>query len=421
MIKAFSYSFVLSFIAVGSAVSQNSIDGKSVEVVVTDRMPAVASAPVAKAAPTPLVVGRPRVAEEAPPVPNPSVPAASTGAPRTLSFTEIKSKIAEGRRQLQTRPLVTASVGARFEGIETVRVAFHNWRTNELDYVVLTKESFLSTREEKQLTSENGLPITLRTIRGNGVNTPVTITDGTGMNHLPLLVQYPRVANGQYQEMAYYMSTHPGLITPEVVGAGKIYVRNVIDIARDRLRERNITIQPRIADMAERLAVVEHVDHARFRNEIHQSIYNDVFTLFALNEGGTYRYAVSSANAGGMVQMIPSTYRMVRAQYPQVPLMPDFVEGMRDHVNAAQAMLLYMQWTWDDIRVRPAIANALITGLATQEQLMAAGYNSNPARLAGYISRGGASWTTLIPRETQMYLQIYASLERNVPQTPRAR
>ena len=67
------------------------------------------------------------------------------------------------------------------------------------------------------------------------------------------------------------------------------------------------------------------------------------------------------------------------------------------------------------------IANAMQTGIATQEHLMAAGYNSNPARLAGYIDRGGSSWTVLIPRETQIYLQIWDSLERNVTLTPRKR
>ena len=122
-----------------------------------------------------------------------------------------------------------------------------------------------------------------------------------------------------------------------------------------------------------------------------------------------------------MVQMIPSTYRMVRSKFSNVPLMPDFVEGMRDHVNAAQAMLLYMQWTWEDLKSRPAINDAMLNGIATQEQLMAAGYNSNPARLASYLTRGGAGWTNLIPRETQMYLQIYASVERHVPMAPRAR
>jgi len=52
---------------------------------------------------------------------------------------------------------------------------------------------------------------------------------------------------------------------------------------------------------------------------------------------------------------------------------------------------------------------------------MAAGYNSNPAKLAGYINRGGAEWTGLIPRETKIYLQIYDALQRNVPMTARTR
>ena len=58
---------------------------------------------------------------------------------------------------------------------------------------------------------------------------------------------------------------------------------------------------------------------------------------------------------------------------------------------------------------------------ATPEQLMAAGYNSNPARLAGYINRGGAAWTSLIPRETKVYLQIYSALETAVPEQHRSR
>ena len=387
------------------------------------------SRPAPRPTPSPIIVGqRPRVAvAEAEPAPAARIEAPRTVTPsassaaRTLSFREIKSKIAEATRVMRTRPLTIASVGTQYQGIEAVRVAFHDFDRNEIDYVVMTKEDFLSTKYETAVTSENGRRMVARTLRGNGVNTPIILTDEKGSRHLPLLVQYPRVDKGTYQETAYYMSTHPGLVTPEVVGAGRIYVHNVLEIAREKLQSRGIKIQPKVADIAERLAVVEHVDHMRFKTEPHNDIYNDVFTLFALNEGQTYRYAVSSAGAGGMVQMIPSTYRMVRAQFPQVPLTPDFVVGMRDHVNAAQAMLLYMQWTWDDLRSRSAISGAILSGIATQEQIMAAGYNSNPARLAGYINRGGAGWTNLIPRETQMYLQIYESVDRLVPMTPRAR
>ncbi|MGD9589870.1 MAG: hypothetical protein AB7Q37_16005 [Pyrinomonadaceae bacterium] len=397
-------------------------------VVVTDQMP-----PIKKPQPaaTPIIVGdreKNTISEGEPERKSPRSAEPSgdlsadraAAAARSLSFGEIKNKLAEAKRTMQTRALPTASVDSNVP-LDFVRVAFHDWKTGELDFVVMSKEMFLERGTPNRLISQNGKSLTVVTIRGNGVNTPITLNEDDGTRHLPLMVQYPVIRNGKYIETAYYMSTHPGLVTPEVVNAGRFYVRNVIEIARDRLREKGIHIQPRIADIAERLAAVEHVDHLRFRTEPHQNIYNDVFTLFALNEGQTYRYAVSSAGAGGMVQMIPSTYRMVRSWHPNVALMPDFVEGMRNHVNASQAMLLYMQRTWNDLFASPTVREALDSGFASQEHLMAAGYNSNPARLPGYIKRGGANWADLIPRETKIYLQIYDSIERNVPMAKRTR
>ena len=122
-----------------------------------------------------------------------------------------------------------------------------------------------------------------------------------------------------------------------------------------------------------------------------------------------------------MVQMIPWTYGMLRQRYPAVGLNPDFVFGMRNHGNALEAMLLYIRDTWSDLTLNETIAGALATGIATPADLIAAGYNSNPAKLAGYIRRGGASWRTLIPRETQMYLQIYQSFESLTPIKARAK
>ena len=409
-----------------------------VKVVVTNTMPPV-KPPAPRPTPTPIIVGESQNPQSvvpnipaAPVASGPSIvePARTATVPastsienlkfHSLSFRDLKSKIAEAKRFMQTRPLTTAAVSSPMSG-ESVRIAFNDVRTNKIDYVVISKEAFLSVKDEKLATSEAGRPLRIKTIRGNGVNTPIVVVDDRGEAQLPLLVQYPVVREGKYYETAYYHSTHPGLVTGEVVGAGRLYVRNVIEIARERLKERGITVTAKIADIAERLSTVEHVDHMRFRTEAHSKIYDDIFTLYALNEGQTYRYSVSSAGAGGMVQMIPSTYRMVRSWHPNVPLKADFVDGMRDHVNAAQAMLLYMNRTWVDLMASPTVADAFSSGIATQEQLMAAGYNSNPARLAGYIKRAGGNWTSLIPRETKIYLQIYDSLERFVPMTPRAR
>ena len=410
-----------------------------VKVVVTDNLPAPKPAATRpRTTPTPIVVG----ASQNPTSVVPSVPAAPVqSGPLTpqvqtatipastsienlkfhsLGFRELKNKIAEAKRYMQTRPLTTAAVSSPMAG-ESVRIAFNDSRQNEIDYVVISKEAFLSTKSEALAMSEGGIQLRIKTIRANGVNTPIALIDDRGETHLPLLVQYPVVREGKYYETAYYHSTHPGVVTLEVVNAGRLYVRNVIEIARERLKDHGITVSPKIADIAERLATVEHVDHMRFRTEPHKNIYDDIFTLYALNEGQTYRYSVSSAGAGGMVQMIPSTYRMVRSWHPNIPLKADFVDGMRDHVNATQAMLLYMNRTWNDLLASPTVANAFANGIATQEQLMAAGYNSNPARIAGYINRAGENWTNLIPRETKIYLQIYESLERYVPMNARTR
>jgi len=416
MKKEIFQAFLFAFTAAVTSFSQTvqmEPTPTPVKVVITNTMPPIkpAATPVPKPSQTPIIVGNNSAPQQAP---------SQNFNSRSMSFGQIKSRIAEAKRQMQTRPIATAmSEGTVMT--DFVRVAFHNWKTRQLDYVVMTKESFLDTDAEKQTVSQNGTRLSVRTIRGNGVNTPIVLIDENGETHQPLLVQYPVEKFGKYVETAYYMSTHPGLVTPEVVNAGRYYVRNVIEIARDKLREKGIVIQPKVADIAERLAAVEHVDHQRFRAEYHPNIYNDVYALFALNEEQTYRYSVSSAGAGGMVQMIPATYRMVRSWHYNVPLMPDFVEGMRNHVNASQAMLLYMQRTWNDLIANPTVAGALLEGIATPEQLMAAGYNSNPARLAGYIQRGGENWTNLIPRETKIYLQIYESVDRWVPMKPRTR
>ncbi len=351
------------------------------------------------------------------------MPAAAPVSPtffKPLSYKLIKSKIEEAKRQMLTRPVSTASVESPFD-TEVIRIAFYDYTTAKVDYLVTTKTDLLQTDSDVSILSASGKLFTLRTVRANGVNTPVMIIDRQNLAHLPLLVQYPVEKYGRLTETAYYISTHPGIVTPEVVGAGKIYVRNILDAARVNLQKKGVFISPQVADAAERLSIVEHIDHQRFRTEYALNIFNDVYALYALNEGQTYRYSVSSAGAGGMVQMIPATYYMIRSRYYNAALVPDFVEGMRNHQNAAAAMLLYMQMTWSDLISNETIYDAVQNNIATPQELMSAGYNSNPSRLAGYIKRGGASWKNLIPRETQIYLQINAAMDRFVPVIPRTK
>jgi hypothetical protein len=251
------------------------------------------------------------------------------------------------------------------------------------------------------------------------VNTAVTIFDDAGNSLAPLVVEFPIEKGGVFREMAYYTSAHPALLSLELSQAGRGYVRTMLDLAAKRLRDKGMFISPQIVDVAERLCLVEHVDHGRFRQENRLALYDEIYSLYALNELDTYRYSVSFAGAGGMVQMIPWAYNLMKQRHPGVGLLPDFVIGMRNHSNALQAMLLYMHDTWNDLSANADVQYALNAKLATQPELLAAGYNSNAARLPSYIRRGGSGWRTLIPRETQMYLQIYKSVEGLVPMKPR--
>ncbi|MDQ3667545.1 MAG: hypothetical protein M3410_13400 [Acidobacteriota bacterium] len=333
-----------------------------------------------------------------------------------LSPPAIRARIAEAERLFKSRPLPTAMGPS----IQFVTLAALDQSTARIHHVTLLKQTFLTKGSEFTTTSSLGMPLSIRVLRANGVNTAVTIFDNQGRSLTPLLVEFPIEKGGVFRELAYYTSAHPALLSSELARSGQWYVRNMLDLAAKRLGEKGVFISPRIVDVAERLCLVEHVDHARFRQENRGLLFQEIYSLFALNELDTYRYSVSTAGAGGMVQMIPWAYNLMKQRHPGVGLAPDFVTGMRNHGNALQAMLLYMHDTWNDLAANTEVQYALNAKLATQTELLAAGYNSNAARLPGYLRRGGSSWRTLIPRETQMYLQIYKSYEALVPIKPRS-
>jgi hypothetical protein len=368
--------------------------------------------------PPPPIVPQEKPVQIAPKLPvfeaeQPQKKLTTTAVPITnLTPSVISARISEAQRMLKTRPKPTALAVPQ---IEFVTIAALDRDTARTHFIIISKQTFLTKGAELTTTTSEGTTVNVRIVRANGVNTALTIFTPDGRSLAPLTIEYPIERGGKFLETAYYTSAHPALLSPDLVHSGQSYVRNMLDLAVKRLRERGVAISPMLVDVAERLCVVEHVDHERFRGENRLALYDEIYSLFALNEIDTYRFSVSSAGAGGMVQMIPWAYNLIRARHPGVGLMPDFVAGMRNHSNALQAMLLYMQDTWNDLAANDEVKYALNAKLATPSELMAAGYNSNAAKLPAYLKRGGDGWRTLIPRETQMYLQIYKSFEGLVP------
>jgi hypothetical protein len=318
----------------------------------------------------------------------------------------LRARIADAKLALRDAPA---------DGLDSVTLAVDDGGDGaHVQLVKLAKSDFLTKDAETSLLSSTGEALKVKVIRPNYVNTAVRVTDSKGREFRPLVVRYPVEKSGKLKEVGYYTAAHPAVEDDGVVRAGGDYVRERLDAAAAELAAKGEAIDPAVVDVAERLCHVEHTDHKRFLSEDSAALFDEIRTLYALNAGDTYRFSVSSAGAGGMVQMIPPTYEAIREQYPEAELKADFVEGMRDHANAARAMLLYMQNTWDYLRKQDEVVAALTSGLATQPELLAAGYNSNPRKLPGYLSRGGGAWRALIPEETKMYLRIYEAVEGNV-------
>ena len=288
---------------------------------------------------------------------------------RRLSPNRLRIRISEAQRLMKARPVPTAMTPS----LEFVTIAALLPETSQIHLIRVNKQTFLTKGSQVSGVSTMGLPVQVRIVRANGVNTAVTVFDDKNRSLLPLVVEFPIERAGKFREMAYYTSAHPALLSADLMKSGQTYVNSMVDLAAKRLRERGNQINPMLIDIAKRLCVVEHVDHERFRNENRIALFEEIYTLYALNELDTYRFSVSSAGAGGMVQMIPWTYNLMRERHPGVGLNPDFVLGMRNHGNALEAMLLYMQDTWNDLSANEDVQAALTAKEATTTEILAAG------------------------------------------------
>src|SRR5256886_14106130 len=332
------------------------------------------------------------------------------GTPATaISIVELNQRITEARQLLQESPTISQ---------DSVRVAALDSTNGELTTIPLSKDEFLTKDANIEATTAAGEKVRVRVIRANGVNTAITLGDAmTNEALIPLVVQFPIVRDGAVSEVAYYTSVHPALMSAELSSNGQSYIRTMLDRAAANLAAQGFTIPSDIVDIAEHLCVVEHTDHKRFMSENASDLFPEILSLYALNQGNTFRYSVSTAGAGGMIQMIPKTYEAIRQSHPNAALNSDFVSGMRDHSNALKAMLLYMNDTWNGLANSSEVQDAVNSGIATKPELLAAGYNSNPTRLPRYLKEGGAGWRSLIPAETQMYLTIYGAVDKNLELT----
>src|SRR5687768_9263130 len=106
------------------------------------------------------------IVEEAGPQKKPSGPITH------LTPSMISARISEAQRMLKTRPKPTALAAGQ---IEFVTIAALDRETARTHFITISKQTFLTKGAEVNTISSEGINVTVRIIRANGVNTAMTI------------------------------------------------------------------------------------------------------------------------------------------------------------------------------------------------------------------------------------------------------
>lgn len=174
--------------------------------------------------------------------------------------------------------------------------------------------------------------------RSNGCNTPIEVRDQNDTEYTVLRLLRPL----QGGDTCNYTPYTKRIDTPEMRRLGLQYLKSVFKQAQSQLENDNCGGVVDTSDTALKIAITEHMDLSRADEGLEQ-LAGEVLVLLAANESVTFNNAKSAAKtpALGLAQFIEASYRKIRHKYLCARLAPDFVAGMKHHINAAKAMLLY--------------------------------------------------------------------------------
>lgn len=249
----------------------------------------------------------------------------------------------------------------------------------------------------------------------NGVNTNFIVSHPKG--HIVLAIK--RVVNEKkgFREVVYTPFS-ADLDLPFLRRRGWKYLHEKLEGAKVGLRERGVKsksfpkelvsdIVP--MDVAFKLVQIEHIDPARIKDEPIEALMNEVLVVIAANRGDAYRYSVSTAKARGLFQFIPRTYNSMYRKYPSAKLNKNFVAGMNDHLNAAEASLLLFDS--DISALEKAERGQLRKNPKLMAQYLAAAYNGGSGRAKKALSKNGLTTSHLLP-ETIIYVKKLELVEK---------
>ena len=91
----------------------------------------------------------------------------------------------------------------------------------------------------------------------------------------------------------------------------------MLDFAAKRLRDKGVVFHRKSWMSQNGFVSLSMWIMSAFKSENRAALFQEIYSLFALNQNDTYRYSVSTAGAGGMVQMIPWAYNLMRQRHPR--------------------------------------------------------------------------------------------------------
>lgn len=263
-----------------------------------------------------------------------------------LSYGRLCVAIERAKALLEPEDIGTSVVGAR----HAVLAVWQPDRDPDDIRIVHIRDGVSQTRWfDVQAMPWNGLAPRPDQDTYNGVNTFYKVTSPRGWVALAIKT------NTRIKPGAIYVPYNPAYQTPAVVANGRRYLLDVITKAMRRIAERRVMSQAfpgkLVSEVIDEtvlltLLVIEHTD--RDETIVRGPVWaaEKMFTTVALNRENVYRYAISSAGAGGLAQFIPGTYKGTRLRYADAGLPESFTEGMADHKHAVVAQFCLADYSY---------------------------------------------------------------------------
>ena len=167
------------------------------------------------------------------------------------------------------------------------------------------------------------------------------------------------------------------LHTPELIEAGRVYLKSVVRAAMADLKVHSALSPYFFA----RLPILEQTDMTEFLIDPRTSV-DRVLVMIGANKDVAFKKTGSKAGALGWVQFTPKTYNGIRKAYPAARLIPDFETGAADHLNSMKAAILLYDYNLNNFTTKHGNK---ILGDPRLEEYLAAAYNGKPSRVSSSL------------------------------------